>query len=53
MEDVSGPQRISVAGVKRTKNQEHQKQSKTSKSNKKESETKLQLAKHSPPRAGA
>jgi hypothetical protein len=52
-EDVSESQRISVAGVKCTKNQENQKQSKTSKPNKKESETKLQLAKNSPPRAGA
>jgi hypothetical protein len=48
-EDVSGPPRISVAGVKRTKTQGDQKQSKKSKRNKKESETKLQLAKNSPP----
>jgi hypothetical protein len=53
MEDVSGSQRISIAGVKRTQTQENQKQSKKSKPNKKESETKLQLAKNSPPRAGA
>jgi hypothetical protein len=52
-EDVSGTQRISVAGVKRTKTHGNQKQSKKSKPNKKESETKLQLAKNSPPRAGA
>jgi hypothetical protein len=52
-EDVSGSQRISVAGVKRTKTQENQKQSKKSKPNKKEYETKLQLAKNSLPRAGA
>jgi hypothetical protein len=52
-EDVSGLQRISVAGVKRTKTQGDQKQSKKSKPNKKESETKLQLAKNSPPRASA
>jgi hypothetical protein len=51
-EDVSGSQRISVAGVKRTKTQENQKQSKKSKPNKKESEAKLQLAKNSPPRTG-
>jgi hypothetical protein len=51
-EDVSGSQRISGAGVKRTKTQENQKQSKKSKPNKKESETKLQLAKNSLPRAG-
>jgi hypothetical protein len=48
-EDVSGPQRISVAGVKWTKTQGDQKQSKKSKPNKRESETKLQLAKNSPP----
>jgi hypothetical protein len=52
-EDVSGPQRISVARVKRTKTQENPKQPKKSKPNKKESETKLQLVKNSPPRAGA
>jgi hypothetical protein len=52
-EDVSGSQGISVAGVKRTKTQGNQKQSKKSKPNKKESETKLQLAKNSLPRAGA
>jgi hypothetical protein len=52
-EDVSGPQRISVARVKCTKTQGDQKQSKKSKPNKKESETKLQLAKKSPSRAGA
>jgi hypothetical protein len=52
-EDVSGLQRISVAGVKHTKTQGDQKQSKKSKPNKKESETKLQLAKNSLPRAGA
>jgi hypothetical protein len=51
-EDVSGSQRISVAGVKRTKTQGNQKQSKKSKSNKKESEAKLQLAENSPPWAG-
>jgi hypothetical protein len=51
-EDVSEPPRISVAGVKRTKTQGNQKQSKKSKPNKKESETKLQLAENSPPRAG-
>jgi hypothetical protein len=51
-EDVSGLQRISVAGVKRTKTQGNQKQSKKSKPNKKESETKLQLAENSLPRAG-
>jgi hypothetical protein len=51
-EDVSGSQRISVAGVKRTKTQENQKQSKKSKPDKKESETKLQLAKNSAPRIG-
>jgi hypothetical protein len=50
-EDVSGLQRISVAGVKQTKTQGNQKQSKKSKPNKKESETKLQLAENSPPRA--
>jgi hypothetical protein len=48
-EDVSGPQRISVARVKRTKTQGDQQQSKKSKPNKKESETKLQLAKNSLP----
>jgi hypothetical protein len=48
-EDISGSQRISVARVKCTKTQENQKQSKKSKPNKKESETKLQLAKNSPP----
>jgi hypothetical protein len=48
-EDISGSQRISVAGVKRTKTPEDQKQYKKSKPNKKESETKLQLAKNSPP----
>jgi hypothetical protein len=53
MEDISGSQKISVAGVKRTKTQGNQKQSKKSKPNKKESETKLQLAKNSPHRAGA
>jgi hypothetical protein len=42
-----------VARVKCTKTQENQKQSKKSKPNKKESETKLQLAKNSPPRASA
>jgi hypothetical protein len=52
-EDVSESQRNSVARVKRTKTQENQKQAKKSKPNKKESETKLQLAKNSPPRAGA
>jgi hypothetical protein len=52
-EDVSESQGNSVAGVKRTKTQENQKQSKKSKPNKKESETKLQLAKNSPPRASA
>jgi hypothetical protein len=51
-EDVSGLQRISVAGVKWTKTQGNQKQSKKSKSNKKESKTKLQLAENSPPWAG-
>jgi hypothetical protein len=51
-EDVSESQRISVAGVKRTKTQENQKQPKKSKPNKKESEMKLQLAKNSQPRAG-
>jgi hypothetical protein len=51
-EDVSGLQRISVAGVKRTKTQGSQKQSKKSKPNKKECETKLQLAENSPPQAG-
>jgi hypothetical protein len=40
-EDVSGPQRISVAGVKYTKTQGGQKLSKISKLNKKESEMKL------------
>jgi hypothetical protein len=49
MEDISGLQKISVAGVKRTKLQGNQKQSKRSKPNKKESEMKLQLAKNSPP----
>jgi hypothetical protein len=48
-EDVLGLQRISVAGVKHTKTQGNQKQSKRSKPNKKESKTKLQLAKNSPP----
>jgi hypothetical protein len=43
---------MSVAGVKWTKTQGNQKQSKKSKPNKKESETKLQLAENSPPRAG-
>jgi hypothetical protein len=52
-EDVSGLQGIPVARVKHTKTQGNQKQPKTSKPNKKESETKLQLAKNSPPRAGA
>jgi hypothetical protein len=52
-EDVSGLQRISVAGVKRTKTQGNQKQSKKSKPNKKESKMKLQLAGNSLPRAGA
>jgi hypothetical protein len=52
-EDVSGLQRISVAGVKHTKTQGDQKQSKKSKANKKETETKLQLAKNSLPRARA
>jgi hypothetical protein len=52
-EDVSGLQRISVAGVKCTKTQGDQKQSKRSKPNKKESKTNLQLVKNSPPRAGA
>jgi hypothetical protein len=51
-EGISGLQRIAVAGVKCTKTQGNQKQSKKSKPNKKESETKLQLAKNSPPRAG-
>jgi hypothetical protein len=51
-EDVSGLQRNSVAGVKRTKTQGNQKQSKKSKFNKKESETKLQIAKTSLPQAG-
>jgi hypothetical protein len=51
-EDVSGLQRISVAGVKQTKTQGNQKQSKKSKPNKKESEMKLQLVENSPPRAG-
>jgi hypothetical protein len=51
-EDISGLQRISVAGVKCTKTQGNQKQSKKSKPNKKESQTKLQLAKNSPPQAG-
>jgi hypothetical protein len=40
-EDVLGLQRISVAGVKRTKTQGNQKQLKQSKPNKKESEMKL------------
>jgi hypothetical protein len=53
MEDVSGSQKISVAGVKRTKTPGNQKQSKKSKPNKKESEMKLQLAKNTPHRAGA
>jgi hypothetical protein len=48
-EDISGPQRISVAGVKQTKTQGDQKQSKKSKPNKKESKRELQLAKNSPP----
>jgi hypothetical protein len=48
-EDISGLQRMSVAGVKRTKTQGNQKQSKKSKPNKKESETKLQLVENSPP----
>jgi hypothetical protein len=52
MEDISGYQEISVAGVKRTRTQETKKQVKKSKPNKKESETKLQLAKNSPPQAG-
>jgi hypothetical protein len=52
-EDVSGSQKISIAGVKRTKPQGDKKQSKKSKTNKKESETKLQLAENSPPRTGA
>jgi hypothetical protein len=52
-EDVLGPPTISVAGVKRNKTHKDQKQSKRSKPNNKESETKLQLAKNSPPRAGA
>jgi hypothetical protein len=52
-EDVSGSQRISVAGVKQTKTQGNQKQSKKSKPNKKECKTKLQLAENSPPRASA
>jgi hypothetical protein len=52
-EDISESQRISVAGVKRTKNQENQKQSKKSKPNKKQSKMKLQLVENSPPRAGA
>jgi hypothetical protein len=52
-EDISESQRISVARVKRTKTQENQKQAKKSEPNKKESETKLQLAKNRPPRAGA
>jgi hypothetical protein len=52
-EDISESQRISVAGVKCTKTQENQKQAKKTKPNKKESETKLQLAKNSQPRAGA
>jgi hypothetical protein len=52
-EDILGLPRISVARVKCTKTQGNQKQSKKSKPNKKESETKLQLVKNSPPRAGA
>jgi hypothetical protein len=40
-EDVSGSQRISIAGVKWTKPQGDKKQSKKSKTNKKESETEL------------
>jgi hypothetical protein len=52
-EDILGPQRISVAGVKCTKTQGNQKQSKKSKPNKKESEMKLQLVKNSLPRASA
>jgi hypothetical protein len=50
-EDILGSQRISVAGVKCTKTEENQKQSKWPKPNKKESETKLQIAKNSLPRA--
>jgi hypothetical protein len=52
-EDISKSQRISVTRVKHTKTQGDQKQLKKSKPNKKESETKLQLAKNSLPRAGA
>jgi hypothetical protein len=52
-EDVSGPLRISVAGVKCTRTQGDQKQSKKSKPNKKESEMKLQLVKNSLPQASA
>jgi hypothetical protein len=48
-EDISGLPRIAVAGVKCTRTQGDQKQSKKSKPNKKESETKLQLVKNSPP----
>jgi hypothetical protein len=48
-EDGSGYQEISVARVKCTKPQETKKQVKDSKPNKKESKTKLQLAKNSPP----
>jgi hypothetical protein len=48
-EDISGPPRISVTGVKYTRTQGDQEQSKKSKPNKKESEMKLQLAKNSLP----
>jgi hypothetical protein len=51
-DDISGLQRISVAGVKWTKTQGNQKQSKKSKPNKKESEMKLQLVENSPPWTG-
>jgi hypothetical protein len=51
-EDILGSQRISVARVKCSKNQENQKQAKMSKANKKEPEMKLQLAKNSLPQAG-
>jgi hypothetical protein len=53
MEDISGSQKISVAGVKCTKTEGNQKQSKKSKPNKKESKMKLQLAKNSLHQAGA
>jgi hypothetical protein len=51
-EDISGSQRISIAGVKWTKPQGDKKQSKKSKPNKQESEIELQLVKNNPPRAG-